>query len=140
VKRTPLHWVVVAAATVALLGLGLLGAFVTPAPEGYGTHEQLGLPPCSSMARFGVPCPGCGVTTSVALAAHGRLVDSFLNQPFGLLVALLGALLIPWTLYGLLRGRDLGEGLARLAGKPTLISLGAVFLASWIYKLWIVLA
>ena len=138
-KRTPLHWIVVAATLAALLGFGLLGTVVTPAPEGYGTHEQLGLPPCSSMERFGVPCPGCGVTTSVALAAHGHLLAAFRNQPFGLLVALAGALLVPWTLFGLLRGRDLGQGLERLATRPALISLAAAFLGAWIYKLWIVL-
>lgn len=128
-----------AAACVALVGLLLLGTVVTPAAEGYGTHEQLGLPACSSMALFGVPCPGCGVTTSVTLATHGRLVESFLTQPFGLFTALVGLLLIPWTAFGLLRRRDLGDELVRFATKPVLVPVGLFFVGAWVYKLWITL-
>lgn len=139
-KRSPLHWVVLAAAAAALLGFAVLATLVEPAPEGHGTHEQLGLPPCSTMELFGVPCPGCGVTTSVALATRGQIADSFLTQPFGLLLAALGVFLIPWALVGLLRGRDLGQDLARLARKPVLIPLGLYFVGAWLYKLWITLA
>ena len=134
--RTPGHWILLGAAVVALVGFALLGTVVTPAEEGHGTHEQLGLPACSSMEVFGVPCPGCGVTTSVALATRGRLMESFLNQPFGLFVALVGALLIPWALIGLLRGKDLGEQGLRFATRPVLIPLGVYFVGAWIYKLW----
>jgi hypothetical protein len=140
VKRAPLHWVVLAAALAAVIGFVLLGTAVTPAEEGHGTHEQLGLPPCSTMELFGVPCPGCGVTTSVALAAQGRPLDALRTQPFGLLLALAGLVLIPWALYGLLRGRDLGEDLSRVVSGKVLIPLGVVFIGSWIYKLWVTLA
>ena len=138
-KRTPLHWVVLACALAAIVGFTVLGTLVEPDPEGHGTHEQLGLPPCSTMELFGVPCPGCGVTTSVTLASRGRLADSFSTQPFGLLLALGGVLLIPWALIGLLRRRDLGEDLARYARKPVLIPLGVCFVGAWIYKLWVTL-
>lgn len=128
------------AAGVALAVLLVLGFAVSPAEEGYGTHEKFGLPPCTSMALFGVPCPGCGVTTSVSLASHGRLMDSFLTQPFGFLIALLGALSIPWALWGHFARRDLYAEFLRLVTKPTLIGLAVIVLAAWGYKLYVVLA
>lgn len=59
---------------------------LTPQASGYGTHEQLGLPTCSFLARTGLPCPTCGVTTSVAAMAHGRLAAALHAQPFGVLL------------------------------------------------------
>lgn len=56
--------------------IGVLAAFavslaMTPAPEGFGTHQQLGLPPCSVRVWWGVPCPACGMTTSWSLFVRG---------------------------------------------------------------------
>ena len=140
VRRSTGHWMALAAAVAALIGFLALATLVSPAAEGFGTHEQLGLRPCSSMKYLGIPCPGCGVTTSVALTLEGRLEQAFLTQPFGLVVVLAGALWIPWAAVGHLCGRDLGADVARLARKPLLIALGAALTASWIYKLWITLA
>jgi hypothetical protein len=139
VKRSAGHWVLLGLAGAAVAAFVVFGFFVAPAEEGFGTHEKLGLPPCTSMALFGVPCPGCGVTTSVALASRGRVADSFLTQPFGLVVALLAALSIPWALWGHVTGRDLYAELVRLASKPVLVVLGLVVLGGWAYKLYVVL-
>jgi len=63
-----------------------------PAGGGHGTHEQMGIPPCSFLSRTGWPCPSCGVTTSLAAMAHGRPVAAWQAQPFGvMLFALLAA-------------------------------------------------
>ena len=67
-----------------------------PHPRGYGTHKQMGLPPCSFLVRTGLPCPSCGMTTSTALMARGQVVRAARTQPFGvvllpLLVVLAGA-------------------------------------------------
>jgi len=59
---------------------------LTPRACGYGTHEQMGLPACSFLARTGLPCPTCGVTTSVAAMAHGRLAAALHAQAFGVLM------------------------------------------------------
>jgi Protein of unknown function (DUF2752) len=68
----------------------LLWAFVTccaiylnPSPEGHGTHTQLGLPPCPSVALLGRPCPGCGLTTSFTAFVHGQIGFAFHAHPFG---------------------------------------------------------
>src|SRR5437773_24545 len=82
----------VSAACAGMLGVG---AWLTPDGAGHGTHTQLGLPACAWAAVMHRPCPTCGMTTAVSLAAQGRLVDSFVAQPFGLVVAL-GATLAFW--------------------------------------------
>ncbi len=43
-----------------------------PDSTGLGTHRQLGLPPCSSLALFGIRCPACGMTTSWAHLVRGE--------------------------------------------------------------------
>ncbi len=62
-------------------GLGLAG--LEPDARGFGTHQQLGFPGCTLRTLFGIPCPGCGVTTSLALFARGGFVESAVVQPAG---------------------------------------------------------
>lgn len=133
--RTPQHRFVLLAAAAAPLGLLAAALLLEPDARGFGTHEQLGLPPCTPMRLWGVPCPGCGVTTSVALAARGRLGDALAAQPFGLLLVLAALAFSAWAAAGALRGRDLwlalrGRPLARVG-----VALGAALAAAWVYKL-----
>jgi hypothetical protein len=67
------------ALAILLCGLVLLGtaASLEPDPRGFGTHEQLGLPPCGFEDRTGIPCPTCGVTTSFAHFARGQVLEAF---------------------------------------------------------------
>lgn len=55
----------------------VLAAWLRPDARGFGTHQQLGLPPCSFEAMTHVPCPGCGLTTSFARMAHLHVIDAF---------------------------------------------------------------
>lgn len=72
-----------AQAALALGSVAILGvaAWLEPSPVGQGTHQQLGLPPCTFYALTDVPCPMCGATTTFALMADGRLVDGVVNHP-----------------------------------------------------------
>jgi hypothetical protein len=47
--------------------------------------------PCGFKQRYGLPCPGCGITTSAVAFAQGRILDAFYIQPAG---ALLCSLLV----------------------------------------------
>jgi hypothetical protein len=121
-----------------VLVLIVLGVFVDPDPRGFGTHERLGLPPCKPMLWWNVPCPGCGVTTSVALAAHGRFWASIRNQPFGFIVAMAVPAFAAWCLWHALRGRDLNNALHSVrVGRWGFVLAGAMMLA-WIYKVALV--
>src|SRR3954447_16098360 len=41
-----------------------VACWLRPDPRGMGTHQQLGLPPCTFYLYTDVPCPSCGMTTS----------------------------------------------------------------------------
>jgi len=132
------HLVLLCLTTLAALLLVVFALYVEPDPRGYGTHQKLGLPPCLPMELWELPCPGCGVTTSVALAARGEYLASFTNQPFGFLIALgipLG-FVVAWIVH--LRGRDLRQELRRVPGWLA-ASLGVSIVGlSWLYKLALV--
>ena len=116
----------------------LLALIAQPDPRGFGTHEQLGLSPCRMIQWTGVPCPGCGVTTSLTLAAQGRPLESLAVQPFGFLTAIALPLLALWALVVHRRGGDLYERVAArrgLAPKSALVLMGL----AWAYKLVITL-
>jgi hypothetical protein len=72
-----------------------------------GTHQRLGLPPCTFYALTGLPCPSCGMTTSFALLVRGDLGSSLKANAVGTLLALIGIVLVPWSVACLVRGRIL---------------------------------
>jgi hypothetical protein len=137
-RRSREHALVLAAGLAAPLLLVALGRFLSPDPRGWGTHEQLGFQACLPMRAWGFPCPGCGVTTSIALAAHGRPLAGLRTQPFGsiALAATFGAAL--WAIAGHARGRDLRAELARVAWRRWGRVLATLALLAWIYKIALV--
>jgi hypothetical protein len=80
---------------IATGGLGVAtGAFVL-SPDGIDDGPVV----CPFRLLTGLPCPGCGLTRSWVHLAHGQWRDSFLANPFGmvlvgLLVALVAAVVI----------------------------------------------
>jgi hypothetical protein len=120
--------------TAALLGALALGFLLAPAPTGMGTHTAIGLPPCGMLVMTGHPCPTCGVTTSFALAAHGRIGEAFVNQPFGLavFVCVLGGLLLSG--FTLIAGRSWAPLVTVNRVLATVILLAVIAAVSWGYK------
>ena len=49
---------------------------LTPDPSGFGTHTQLGLPPCGFLRLTALPCPLCGLTTAFAHMARLQLTSA----------------------------------------------------------------
>jgi len=90
-----LLWLVVTAASL----------WLTPNPSGHGTHTELGLPPCPSVALFGLLCPGCGLTTSFAALTHGQIGLAFEAHPFGPILYALFTLTAIACLFGWWKGR-----------------------------------
>ena len=77
---------------------------LTPDPSGMGTHRQLGLPACSSLALFGVRCPGCGMTTSWSLATRGRIAEAAAVNAGGLAWAVVAAAVAVGSAWSLATG------------------------------------
>jgi hypothetical protein len=74
-------------------------------PDGHGTHQQLGLPPCPSVLMFDRPCPGCGLTTSWTATVHGQLIHAFHAHPLGTFMYLSLTILGIGCLYGNIVGK-----------------------------------
>ena len=87
-----------------LAGFGT-AAQLKPDPRGFGTHEQLGLPPCTIQQLFGISCPSCGMTTSFSHFTRGQFLQSARANAAGLLIAMFFALQVPWCFISVMRGR-----------------------------------
>lgn len=116
-----------------------VAASLEPSPQGYGTHTQLGLHVCGFLQSTGIPCVTCGYTTSFALAAHGHILQSLLNQPAAGALAILTAMTAVVSGYALLRGLSLRPLLYALFSPWPVLAASAVVLAAWVYKLVLVL-
>lgn len=127
-----------ALAPLVLASLVAARFWLEPDGRGVGTHERLGLAPCLPMELWNFPCPGCGVTTSVTLAAHGRLLDSLRNQPFGFLVAVGLAAFVLLAPLVHLRGRDLWRELLEVRLARWFPVLATLLVLSWLYKVSLV--
>lgn len=136
--RSREHWLVLTCALALPLALFAVGLFLTPDPRGWGTHEQLGFRPCLPMREWSFPCPTCGVTTAVALAAHGRPLESLRTQPFGLVVLAMALGAGTSAVLGHARGRDLFAELVRSRWRRWGSVLTALALFAWCYKIALV--
>jgi hypothetical protein len=79
-----------------------------PSPQNRGTHQQLGLPPCTVVVLFGHRCPACGMTTAWAHLVRGHWVEAMRANVGGALLGLFDVLAVPWLLASAARGRWLG--------------------------------
>lgn len=134
--RTPRRLIGLALAIVCAFPL-VVGALITPSPSGMGTHRALGLPPCGFLMVTGRPCMTCGMTTSVALASRGRLLDSARVQPAGALVALVLASGLCAGLHAMATGCTLRPLLDAATHRRTLIAAAVILIVSWGYKVWL---
>ncbi|HZH98822.1 MAG TPA: DUF2752 domain-containing protein [Fimbriimonadaceae bacterium] len=82
------------------LAVTVVALWLTPNPDGHGTHRQLGFPPCPSVLLFDKPCPGCGLTTSFTATVHGQLIPGFKAHPLGPLIYGIFSLTAFACLYG----------------------------------------
>ena len=112
-----------------------LAASLDPDPRGYGTHQRLGLPPCTVRALFGVPCPTCGMTTSFANFVRGRFVRSAAANATGSLLATACAAQLPWIAVSVLRGRLVGVRRPDRLALAVALPLAALALAEWGFRL-----
>jgi hypothetical protein len=74
------------------------------------------------------------VTTSFALAAHGRLVDSLVTQPLGLVLFLMTAVGLILNAAAAWAGRSWFGPVTAYRFGTVIIALVLIALASWGYK------
>ena len=122
----------IAAGALAVL---LIAAWLTPDAKGYGTHEQLGMQPCGFYQQFGIPCAGCGMTTSFAYLVHGHPWQSFVNQPFGMILCVGTAAAFWGGLYVATTGRAAYRILNAVPAKFHVIVWPTLAIVAWAWKI-----
>ena len=124
---------------LVLMGLPLfvvITAFtVSPDPAGHGTHTQLGLPPCGFLVTTGLPCPGCGLTTSFAHMVRLQVVGAARANPFGIALFLVTFFTIPVAAIGLVRGLPVLDTLDRLHFEKVIVLLAASSCLVWVIRI-----
>jgi len=103
---------------VGCLGLAIIG-MLAPFPV---------FPPCPLLTATGVPCPLCGMTRSVRSLFGLDLGASLRFQPFGILAAVVGVLIL--VMWAVPRTRAVG------AVRIPLMAILVLGLVSWIYNIW----
>ena len=118
-----------------MIGLLLTAAMLKPDPRGLGTHQQLGLAPCTFQLVFGTRCPACGMTTSWAHLTHAQPWAALKANVGGTSLGLLAMVFGPWLFVSGLRGRWLWKPVAEWTLAIGCIVLMLVIIVDWVCRL-----
>ena len=120
---------------LVLLALLLISRGLIPSPTGFGTHQQLGLPPCTAIVLLNIPCPACGMTTSWAYTTRGNLIAAAQSNAGGMLLALIAMAFLPASCYFFFRGKASTDGWFSLVLAICLVAALGVSLMQWVIRL-----
>ncbi|HEX3358572.1 MAG TPA: DUF2752 domain-containing protein [Tepidisphaeraceae bacterium] len=119
------------------LALLLTAAWLHPSPAGVSTHTGLGLPSCQFLARTGIPCVSCGMTTSFSWFVRGNLLASLYVQPMGTVLAAMCAITVWAGLYIALTGKPLARLLRLIPPRYYIAPLMTWTILAWGWKIFI---
>ncbi len=126
-----LWWSIVGGCVLLLAAAGA----IEPDARGYGTHTQLGLPPCGFLSFTGSPCPGCGLTTAFAYGIRGHWSLAASANPLGLALFFVVCFCIPLGVTAALRGWSLDAVIERFALNHWALALAGCAVVVWIVRL-----
>ncbi len=127
-----LTWCGIAVACAAILGTAI---YLKPDERGHGTHQQIGLGPCSWIIVSGLPCPTCGMTTSFSLLMHGRPLDALRAQPAGAVMCIGTIAMFLLSVYVVVSGRVVSINWYRVGPVRLMVGLGLLILGGWAFKI-----
>lgn len=122
-----LRWLSLAAG-ILCLALLIVAWQLSPESAGLGTHQQLGLPPCTVVAMWGIRCPACGMTTSWSWLTKGYLQNAAIANAGGTLLAIIALVYVPASCYFFFVGKATKGQWFSMA---MAISLGIAMLATF---------
>ncbi|MBC7288489.1 MAG: DUF2752 domain-containing protein [Armatimonadetes bacterium] len=132
VRVNSLWWAAAAAAVV------LAAHVVEPDVRGYGTHTHVLPVECLFRRITHLPCPGCGLTTSFALAARGQWKEALRTHYLGPAAYLATWVLFFWGIFAALGAlRAPSEVLGRTW---VIVAIAALMIAAWALRIAIALA
>tara|TARA_B100001750_G_C15290764_1_gene487184 strand:+ start:225 stop:683 length:459 start_codon:yes stop_codon:yes gene_type:complete len=120
---------------LVLLAVWLMAWWLDPDMRGYGTHEQLGFPPCSFLQLTGYPCPSCGMTTAFSYLAKVQVLQSFQVNPGGCLIGIVSLLAIPWVFISAGMGRFIAIEAIESMLLSILILIFGISITVWIVRI-----
>ncbi len=126
------YWLVLPA---AFIFISAVGRILDPNPSGLGTHRALGLPKCLFLEWTGLPCPGCGLTTSFTHLLHGQWREAFAAHALGPLLFAALALAAGLSLFEYFDRKTPLSGLLNGAKMPWAYAALTVFLGTWALRL-----
>lgn len=126
-----------AALSAACLVILLTATTLPPSPTGVGTHESFGLPSCQLLARTGVVCPSCGMTTSFSHLVRGNLLASFYVQPMGATLGIMAAATFWVGFYIALSAKPAHRLMQLVPARYYLAPLMCLGVAAWGWKVFI---
>jgi len=129
-----LFWLGVSLACLSVL---IVAASLQPDPTGESTHAQLGLNSCQFLARTGIPCPSCGMTTSFCWFVRGNLFASLYVQPMGLALAAIVSLTFWLALYMAISAKPAWRLVAMIPARYWLGPTMALAVIGWAWKIFI---
>ena len=128
-------WVAPLAVFLSTVAVLVTAFFLSPSKQGIGTHKSLGLPACGLYESTGVPCMTCGMTTAFSYAAGGDLVNAFITQPAGALLAVLTAMAAVVSGYALVSGMLLVPVWNSVWRAKVVVPALVVLVLAWVYKI-----
>lgn len=126
-----LLWLAIGAGSLAVLAVALA---IEPDARGYGTHTQLGLPPCGFLFLTGSPCPGCGLTTAFAHGVRGQWSMAASANPFGLALFFVVCACVPLGLTAALRGWSFSEVIDRFGLNRWALAVAGCGILVWVVR------
>lgn len=126
---------VAAGLAVVLIVPMVVAATLQPDRRGFGTHQQLGLPPCTIYAVCGFRCPTCGGTTAWANLVRGRGRDALAANVGATLLGLVDLAGAAWLLLSAIRGRWFLGLPSAFCLAWVMIAVTVVTLIDWVVRL-----
>jgi hypothetical protein len=119
---------------VGCLSVLVAAAAIEPDPRGYGTHTQLGFPPCGFLLFTGSPCPGCGLTTAFANGIRGHWSLAASANPLGLALFLAVCFCVPLAVVAAVRDWSLDAVIERFALNRWALVLAGCAVVVWVVR------
>jgi hypothetical protein len=91
---------------IVLVMLLACARWMEPSTTGFGTHRQIGLPPCTTYALFGVKCPSCGMTTAWAFTTRLRFQEALNANMAGTFLCIQAIASVPYLVMMIFAKRD----------------------------------
>lgn len=120
------------ASIVFLVAAGLLGLLRLAATGIIDVERWIN--PCGMKQRWGLPCPTCGMTTSVIAFGQGKIIQSFYIQPAAAVLCCILVITAFLAFFIVISGLNF-RFLVRIKAKYVILFLLGMVAAGWIITL-----